>query len=172
MVLVSHLHAIMFHDFLSPLFFPPPPAPPLPFCAPAPPFFLAWPSISRCPTLSPSIASVCAVRPAVYFLLILSCLSSLAFFGVMVRDPFFVTPLVEEEEDALAVGLDGFLTWPWAIFVRDVLLYHECWKIHQGVRLEHCSRQETWTPENGDGRKIRVAGLNVTCAYMDEAVRG
>lgn len=42
------------------------------------------------------MASVLAVKPPVYFLLILACLSSLALRGVTARDPFLVTPDVDD----------------------------------------------------------------------------
>ena len=55
------------------------------------------------------MASVFAVRPAVNFLFIFACLTSLAFFGVIVREPFFVIPPEVDLEDA---GFEGFLRRP------------------------------------------------------------
>jgi hypothetical protein len=60
------------------------------------------------------MASVLAVKPPVYFLLIFACWSSLAFLGVTARVPFLVMP--DEEEDLLVPGFEAdFLRSPWAM---------------------------------------------------------
>lgn len=86
---------------------------PLPDLPPGALFFLPCPSISRWPARSPSMASVFAVKPEVNFLLSLACFSSLAFLGVIVREPFLVIP-----DDLTVAGLDGFLIRPCAMIVE------------------------------------------------------
>lgn len=97
-------------------------------------FFLPPLRSSRWPALAPRVRSVMAVRPAECFFVILAFLTSTAFRGAIVREPF-LGPRMEGLclfGLVLEVAVESFLdlSVPWAIFaavfaieVREVVVW-------------------------------------------------